>query len=430
MAEFLAQTLPRIPQFSHLSQGQLQKIEDVAVSETFPAHREILDRRGTAIHLVIVQFGHVQVLDQYKRLHRSLYRGDCFSIQSRSNGHVLYSASRVKLFLITHHDIEKVLTSKPGLFPAVQAFIPSNPIRLILLFILPTLLAIGVTFSLWKISLSFPQLPFTQWSFDPAMLPYTLGEIYQAHHDRVTTEAYFRASLLWNPHYAPAHNNLGVILYEQGLKDEAIAHWQQAVWNDPSFAQAYLNLGIALAEQGNQTEAISFMQKAIQLRPNDPEPYRLLGEMEIKQKNVLAARRAFLEASRLDDTDANTFYNLGYLYLVDKDYDRAIQHFEQALKLNPNLYLAEQGLGVSYFEQHQPKDALSHFEEAAALYPDDPTSYFYAGLIYEQQGLTTPSKDAFSHVVQIKGPADMIERAAGHIQRLSGLERGAEPMTQ
>lgn len=427
MAEFLAQTLQRIPQFSHLSEGQLQKVEAIAVSKSYPAYEEIAGGHEIAHYLVVVEFGHVQVLDQHKKPFYSLYRGDWFSAQAQPDGVALYSATRTKLLLIAYHELEKVL---PPVAPARGRFALARLFQSVVLFILLALLALGITFGLWQLTFSSSHPRSGQWVFDPALLPYTLGEIYLAQGDRAMAEFYFRQSLGWQPEYPPGHNSLGMLLYERGLKDEAVAHWYQALETDAAFVQAPINLSSALAEQEKSSEAISFLQKAIELSPNEPGLYRRLGGMQVEQKNVLAARRAFLEASRLDDTNADTFYMLGYLYLVDKDYDRARQHFEQALALNPRLYLAEQGLGAAYFEQHHQNEALAHFKRAVILQPGDPLSLFYVGLIYENEGQTVLSKDAFSQVIRFNGPAEMIRRANGHIKRLSTPESEAEPMTQ
>src|SRR5207302_35063 len=52
-----------------------------------------------------------------------------------------------------------------------------------------------------------------------------------------------------------SHFNLGLILAERGLLDEAIAEEEEALRIDPNWDAAHRNLGIMLAKQGRYDEA-------------------------------------------------------------------------------------------------------------------------------------------------------------------------------
>jgi len=51
-------------------------------------------------------------------------------------------------------------------------------------------------------------------------------------------------SIQLKPHFAKAHNSLGVILARSGKLDEAIEHLQEAVRIQPNYAEARKNLEI------------------------------------------------------------------------------------------------------------------------------------------------------------------------------------------
>jgi len=423
VTDLLAETLPKIPQLSHLSPIQLKVLENVAVKKTFPAHNLLLDPRTASFYLVVIEAGYVEVLDRDGSVRRSLYRGGWFAAQTRPNHLSLFGRSRTKLAFILQRDIDRVLAAGKPVPPSALQFLTGFLPQLFLFFALPALLAAAITLGLWQLPFWEP-LPQSEWSFDFAFIPYALGNYYVSHGKPATAETFFRQSLKWNVAYSPARHALGVILYRQGLTDQAIAQWRQSVEHDPNALESYVNLGLALTQQGRLAEAVLAMQQAIRLNPNDPTLYRALGRLELQQQHLVRARRAYLEASRLDQSDAGTFYILGYLYLADRDYDRAISYFEQALALSPNSYLAEQGLGAAYFER-QPDLALAHFQRAVSLYPADPVPFFYTGVIYENQGQTRAAIDAFSQVIWRNAPAEWINRAEGHIQRLYRQEREA-----
>ena len=63
-------------------------------------------------------------------------------------------------------------------------------------------------------------------------------------------ETLWRKTLARNPDCSLAHNNLGVMLYYQGRKEEATEHYRKAIQTKPDYFDALYNLGIALADQG------------------------------------------------------------------------------------------------------------------------------------------------------------------------------------
>ena len=64
----------------------------------------------------------------------------------------------------------------------------------------------------------------------------------------------------WN--FLLNHINLGSALQSQGLLDECVASYRQALAINPSFASAYNNLGLALRESGKLEEAAECYQQA------------------------------------------------------------------------------------------------------------------------------------------------------------------------
>ena len=66
----------------------------------------------------------------------------------------------------------------------------------------------------------------------------------------------FGKALKLNPDYPEAHNDLGIVLVQQGRIDEGIAHFREAIRLNPEYRRmAHYNLGRALAMQGRVDEA-------------------------------------------------------------------------------------------------------------------------------------------------------------------------------
>jgi protein O-mannosyl-transferase len=89
----------------------------------------------------------------------------------------------------------------------------------------------------------------------------------------VQTTYWKNSSTLWaravacTPTNQTAHNNLGILLAEQGKLDDAIQHFERAVQLSPDYAKAHFNLGSAQARQGKLPEAAQHFERAVQLNP-------------------------------------------------------------------------------------------------------------------------------------------------------------------
>ena len=59
-----------------------------------------------------------------------------------------------------------------------------------------------------------------------------------------------RRALELKPDFAEAHNNLGLVLREQGRPDEAVACYRRAVELKPDYVETHNNLGNALKDRG------------------------------------------------------------------------------------------------------------------------------------------------------------------------------------
>jgi len=208
-----------------------------------------------------------------------------------------------------------------------------------------------------------------------------------------------------NPDCWIAHNNLGVILFQEGQWDEAVAHYQKALEIQPGYAEAYLNLGNALDQKREIGEAIVQYQKALELYPGLAEAHANLGVALLQKGEVDEALAHFQQAATLDPGNAKTCNDLGWAFLQKGEVDEAIVQyrkaltiksdyaeahnnlgwallskgqigqaageFQKALQINPNYAGAYNNLGIALFNEGQPEAAISQFQEALRLNPND-----------------------------------------------------------
>ena len=72
------------------------------------------------------------------------------------------------------------------------------------------------------------------------------------------------------PDFFKAHNNLGLLAFRKGRKEEALTHYQQALAFDPDFDSALVNLGWYYRDKGMTKEAHEEYQKALTTTPTTP----------------------------------------------------------------------------------------------------------------------------------------------------------------
>src|SRR5919106_3131548 len=72
-----------------------------------------------------------------------------------------------------------------------------------------------------------------------------------------------------DPSDAGAHNNLGVLYYNKGLYEEAVAAFMRAVELDPRMQVAQRNLEIAYLNSGHADQRIAYLREHLRNDPSD-----------------------------------------------------------------------------------------------------------------------------------------------------------------
>jgi protein O-mannosyl-transferase len=144
-----------------------------------------------------------------------------------------------------------------------------------------------------------------------------------------------------------AHNNLGVILADQGKLDEAIAHYSEALRIKPNYADAHNNLGVALDDQGKTDQAIAQYSEALRIRPDYANAHINLGIALASQGNLDEAISHFTEALRIEPDSAKAHNDLGIALASEGNLDEAIAHFTEALRIKPDYADAHNNLQVA-----------------------------------------------------------------------------------
>ena len=83
---------------------------------------------------------------------------------------------------------------------------------------------------------------------------------------------HFEWAVAFNPNYAEAHNNLGVVERANSEKfDQAIKSFEKAIDIQPNYVQAHSNLGDTLHDIGQVEAAMTCYENALAINPEYSE---------------------------------------------------------------------------------------------------------------------------------------------------------------
>jgi protein O-mannosyl-transferase len=180
-------------------------------------------------------------------------------------------------------------------------------------------------------------------------------------------ETLWRTTLARNPGCWMAHNNLGIVLFEKGQLDEAIAHYRRTLQMQPNFWDADYNLGNALLGKGEVDEAILYCEKAVAKEPNDPDAQ-------------VALANALLQKKRIDD---------------------AIVHYQKAVAMRPDYFLARYGLGHALLEKGQLSAAIEHCRAALLIRPGHPDCHTILAIALDESGHSVEAIQHYERALEI-----------------------------
>uniref|UniRef100_A0A8C9R409 dolichyl-phosphate-mannose--protein mannosyltransferase n=1 Tax=Scleropages formosus TaxID=113540 RepID=A0A8C9R409_SCLFO len=269
---------------------------------------------------------------------------------------------------------------------------------------------------------------------------YNLGLLLQEHGRFPEALHYYKLAVGSRPTLASAYLNTGIILMNQGHLEKAkqtfltCAEIPDENLKDPhahqsSVTSCLYNLGKLLHEQGLQEEAISVFKEAIEKMPWQFAPqslYNMMGEAYMKLNNLPEAEHWYRESLRVKPDHVPAHLTYGKLLALMGQKAEAERYFLKAIQLDPAKGSCYMHYGQFLLEESRLQESAVMALKAAQLESDEFDVVFNAAHVLRQASLNEEAEHYYSRAANLKPNNPVALMNLGAILHLNGKLQEAE----
>lgn len=220
---------------------------------------------------------------------------------------------------------------------------------------------------------------------------------------------------------------LGRAHSKEGLFEEAVRCFEQAIQLDPNLPLARKELGQALAALGRGEEADAQFEAWFEQDPNRLQVALALGHLRSGRKDEAIA--TLRKALRENPDNVDALHTLAQAYWGDEERVSDIEALlRRATELAPALVPAWITLGMLLHQSDRPEEAIAAYQRAIEFDPGNASAWSGLGADYAQIGNMEKSVDAYARAVAIQPGLPGIHMSYAHA--LKSLGRQAESLRE
>ncbi len=224
----------------------------------------------------------------------------------------------------------------------------------------------------------------------------------------------FKQAIQKDPRFWEAYYNLGIVYFNSGKLDLALAQFNKVIRALPNFSKPYFGRGLIYYKKGHFEKAINDFQKVVDLNPNDYKAFYYLGQIYRRLKRYDNAKKALNEAKKINPEFAPIFYEMGNVYYDQGKFRKAIDFYRTATELDPETAEYHLRLGDCYYRSQIFYNALNELNKAIELQPDNSIAYFLKGLTIYKQAVIEELIEAFLEMLNGDQSQENITSARKH----------------
>ena len=191
--------------------------------------------------------------------------------------------------------------------------------------------------------------------FIAAMAHHKAGALLQA-------EQGYRRVLSADPRQPDALHMLGVLAYQRGQNEAAVALIERAIALHANAATYHSNLGLALKELGQLEAAADAFRRAILLNPRAPAPHNNLGIVCTAMGRWEEALAGSEQALALQPDSAEAHTNIGHVRRQQGRLEAAIEQYRKAISITPDFAEAHTSLAHALLQAGNFSEGWAEYE--------------------------------------------------------------------
>jgi tetratricopeptide (TPR) repeat protein len=233
-------------------------------------------------------------------------------------------------------------------------------------------------------------------------------------------------ALAMDANHAGALHLMGLLSLHAQQYDHALEWFSRAIRRDPR-PEYLLSLGLILQQQGRREEALKAFDKAVQLKPDDATLWTKLGDVLADLDRSNEALLSFRHALELSPRNWSAMYNSGHvLYRLERP-EEALRHFDLCDELQPNHAATLQIRAMCLYGLKRLDEALAGMRRAQALDPTNAGIYNNVGIILQTLGRDEEALEWFDQAVRLR--FDYSDALHGKAVSLTRIRRFQEAFT-
>lgn len=204
-----------------------------------------------------------------------------------------------------------------------------------------------------------------------------------------------------DPEDAGAHNNLGVVFFQKGLIQDAVAAFERALELDPRLDVARRNAEVAFRESGQLEARVRELSAAVRTDPANAEAREALARTYLLGGDADGAAREWRKLLH-DRPDSTTLHmKLAHAEAVAGRVKEALWLLESAAELSPDLPAVRLQLAELLLDSGMPVRAERETRRALALDDSLPRAYAVLGRLLERTGREKEAAEALDRAREL-----------------------------